>query len=734
MQESKSMVARLLANENITVQQGNYPTAWFDVEKRVLGIPVLNDEYGKDTQDLFIGHEVGHALETPAEGWHQSSVEFEVPRSFLNVCEDIRIERKVQHKYPGLRACFKRGYKRLYTENFFKTNGRDVNSYSLIDRLNLKSKLRDLIEIEFSAEELPYIKDAFAAETWDEVVLAAKAIYEFMKESQNKPNHEDNDAEQSFEEHDEGEEADVPSYDSSENGESSDNESDDQDGESSEEKSDNESDDQDGESSEESEFQEESNEQSEEAIANESQIGGNELECETDQAFRENENKLVIQPKNDFGKITHARKIKKSLIKDIVISYDEVKNSRKVALEKLIDRNMISDVHYLNLSIKKFNEEYPAFKAETKRFVTVLAKEFEMRKAAFRSIRAKESRTGSLNVNKLYSYKYNDDIFKKITTLADGKSHGMIMFVDYSGSMSEILPDVIRQTLVLVEFCKKVNIPFTVYGFTNNNYGCTRMNINGINEKINEGDLSINKLCIFELISSSMKKAVYKDAFEGLFKNSIKDTFQIQQSSCESLGSTPLIETLFVAEHLVADFKKKHNVQKMNLIMLTDGSPSTWYVKGQEDTFWYRNTFTGEINGKVIKSDSEGTDQSFYKQVLQSFRDVGVQVTGFFLAKNRACVRNLMYAEGEGGDMMWNKIDKTWKEVSKNNLCVLDSFLGHDRMFVLKARNKTLSVDIDNLKIDENASKAQVIRAFKKFSSSKKTNRVLASKFAEIVS
>jgi hypothetical protein len=44
---------------------------------------------GKDVYDLFVGHEVGHALETPYEGWHDSPEKLQgCPRSYINVIED----------------------------------------------------------------------------------------------------------------------------------------------------------------------------------------------------------------------------------------------------------------------------------------------------------------------------------------------------------------------------------------------------------------------------------------------------------------------------------------------------------------------------------------------------------------------------------------------------------------------------------------------------------------------
>ena len=96
MNHNNPTIARLLAKENVTVQHGNYPTAWFDVKNRTLGLPLWKD-MGKDVYDLLVGHEVGHALYTPYEGWHDSPEKLEgCPRSYINVIEDARIERFIQ--------------------------------------------------------------------------------------------------------------------------------------------------------------------------------------------------------------------------------------------------------------------------------------------------------------------------------------------------------------------------------------------------------------------------------------------------------------------------------------------------------------------------------------------------------------------------------------------------------------------------------------------------------------
>ena len=98
--------------------------------------------------------------------------------------------------------------------------------------------------------------------------------------------------------------------------------------------------------------------------------------------------------------------------------------------------------------------------------MSYLVKEFECRKSASAYARAATSRTGVLDTRKLHTYKFNEDLFKKVTVLPDGKNHGLIFILDWSGSMSHVLQDTLKQLYNLIWFCKKVQIPFDVYAFT----------------------------------------------------------------------------------------------------------------------------------------------------------------------------------------------------------------------------------------------------------------------------
>jgi hypothetical protein len=79
--------------------------------------------------------------------------------------------------------------------------------------------------------------------------------------------------------------------------------------------------------------------------------------------------------------------------------------------------------------------------------------------------RASISKTGDLNLNKIFSYQFSEDIFKKMTVVPGGKSHGLVMYLDWSGSMAQHIANTLKQLFNLTMFCKKVNIPFEVYAF-----------------------------------------------------------------------------------------------------------------------------------------------------------------------------------------------------------------------------------------------------------------------------
>ena len=549
-----------------------------------------------------------------------------------------------------------------------------------------------------------------AVETWDDVIEACKALYDFMKEQQQDdeqdipaiPQIDFSDEEFDFPENDNTSEDDS-TMDSPET-----TESDSEEDESGQElvKA-------------ESPTSEEADGEFKAPTQNQEVKTGIEV-VETDDAFRESEEDLL--DKDESGRQhLYTNGFCKAQVDACIIQYADLKKAR---LRKLEEHSIAPKLHEDEI------KSIETFEQETKGVVTVMAREFEMRKAAYRLQRAQTSKSGTINVNALHSYKYNEDIFRRVTQLADAKSHGMVMFVDYSGSMSHVIGKVIRQAVVLADFCTKVSIPFSIYGFTSV-YG-NREGIGNFPDHISEKNCSI-----FELISSTLSRADQKEARETLLKQSvILDTSWrcAFASDAENLGSTPLYETILCSEFIIKEFKAKHSIQKVNAIFLTDGEGDSLYTYSpsyDHNVRTYGSALAIKFNNKIVKSHSRF---SVGANLLTELKNIpGVSVIGFFVCKDMYEFKGQVYRTYRYKDKITTdeNISDARKAYNKDKFWSVDNTLGYDKYFILKGHS--LNTDSDELSVTPHATKAQITKAFKKHASSKKGNRVLATQFAKLV-
>jgi len=178
--ESKSLLAKLMATENLVVEQRPVPTASFDVKNRILTLPVLDKNISGALYDLFTGNEVGHALYTPIEGMIKAKEE-KIIQDVTNVVEDYRIERKIKYKYPGLKNSFVKAYGELMDRDFFGIKGTDINKMNFLDRINLHCKGGAALNIQFNDEERGLLNEVETTETYDDVIDVSKKIIAYMK-------------------------------------------------------------------------------------------------------------------------------------------------------------------------------------------------------------------------------------------------------------------------------------------------------------------------------------------------------------------------------------------------------------------------------------------------------------------------------------------------------------------------------------------------------------------------
>jgi len=737
MHQVNPLLAKLLAKENLTVEHGNYSTAWFDVKNRVLGLPIWKD-HGKEVYDLLVGHEVGHALYTPLEGIHSSNEEIKgCPRSYINVVEDARIERKIRETYPGLIRTFKTGYKKLFDSGLFGED-HDFDTMKLIDKVNLKSKLSDLIDVPFNDEELELFYETMNTQTFSDVCVVVKKILAYQRDQDQ--TQQQNEAPQ-FDPTDSGDDSpDEMGHDDQPSTESDDTESEEESNSDSELDDDSPAQDEDGESAD--DIDEIINEVVEEEIKSKATSPKPEHNDEevsvTDETFRSNEEQLLDV--NDDGEQTlFISDYNQEERNNLIVPYAKLAESRAEVVGRPSNEWKRIEEHY---NVRTHCNKYIK---EVKKAVQPAVKEFEMKKAAVQWQRASTAKTGSINVDKLYAYKYNEDIFARVTNMADAKNHGMMLLIDYSGSMHGTLGNVIQQTMHLVSFCKSVNIPFAVYAFTT---------ISG-DVKSRKGTMDTDNMNMIELINSDLKKKDYDEAMYNLSLRVFSDgliehdnmhkryhfNWRNYISPLEDFGSTPLNQALMLSNHLAKKFINKHGIQKFNFITITDGDANrirTYRYQDGEHDLPIANTYRNdkikvEVGGKIINTHA-GKDltESLIDNIRKTYN---ANTIGFFISEKnsefnyRAVGAHYHKANGDFVDTTETK-KQISKEYKKDKCYEMNDLYGYNTYYFLKGGKNALDTSDDEFKPTNTKS---IGNDFKKFSKSKKTNKVLMQKIGAAV-
>ena len=737
----KTNLAKLLATENITVQHRKVDTAYFDVKNRVLCLPIWKEEMPNDVYDLLVGHEVGHALFTPKEDWMFKQKE--VPVSFLNVLEDVRIEKMMKQKFPGLRKNFYNGYQTLSDKDFFGIKDKEISQLKFIDRLNIHYKIGAFAQVPFKNEiEMNFVQRAFETQSFDDVYNLAKEIYAYEKEQQKNQQEQPQNPGQNKSQGSEKDDTERMSQPDN----TGDNEQ-----EQAQVSSGDESDDNDGEELEvlqgEGDFNPEPKEEKEGDDISSGRKGSrsndNELEASTDSSMNEKMKELVDEKSKDFRYVT----LPNPNLNTIIVPHKELYATVKEQDDKNVDMAELNNLAKI---------EFKKFKDSSMKTVNYLVKEFEMKKSADAYRKASVSKTGVINVNKLHSYKFNDDIFKKLTVIPDGKNHGMMMFIDWSGSMHSSFYETVTQLFNLIFFCQKVNIPFEVYAFTDRNHRWEGSSKSTWLYKNN--DKVMDNFNLLQLFSSDMKKVEFNEACLEIYKVALsygEKMFQIHHyyySVCRilCLGGTPLNAAILASIPVINKFKKQYGIQKMNTIFLTDGDShdhkdflveleegdtrESWRVN-KDFNLKYGHMQNGE---KMIVSDNKskysfkmsymGDCTKNYFELLK--RKVDTTLIGFHIVHRKLDWGDIGRVSGKGYSTPTREQDKI-KDSFRKNKFVISTKNGYDEQYFIKG-SKDLEINTEGFQIDAKK-KTSLVAAFKKYSKGKVMSRIILNKFIEKV-
>ena len=690
---TRATLARLLATENLIVEHSHEAeTASFNTEDRVLTLPILKTE-NENVYNMFVAHECAHALWTP-NNW-ATQVPNNIPFDFVNVIEDVRIERLIQDKFPGLRRDFTKGYDELDDKDFFGIQEKDLSELSLIDRINLHFKLGVRALIPFSEEEMTYVRAVDEADTFDKVCLVAAMIRDYVGQPKKRENESDG-----------GEKAAETAGSGDKDGKN-----DSQDGENSDKKGERssgmntDSDKEDNDSSSDSSPSDESGSSAD--LSDMGQANGGEFESETQREF---DKQLRDISRDQYGTPIAYITPPKAKLSDVVISVDDLRQSFDIRPDF---------IHYNR-------DDFDKFLSSIKRDVTFMVQQFEMRKSADAYSRQQTNRTGVLDTQQLHNYRLTDDIFLRQTITPDGKNHGMMMIVDWSGSMSTEIVSVVKQLITLVQFCRKVQIPFDVYTFTS-------CNASSDDTPHPNNEIAVNNINLVQVVTSTSKRRdIDTDLFNLFCQARALGSCHVPTgaySSILDMGGTPLNNTMFLVPQLVKQFRERTKAQKVSLCMLTDGESSPLYYWQERNSYGDGGTFyrpSYAYYEKIMLRDGSSViplcdDISVAAETGLIARYLHDKIEDFsifniFIGSQKVCDRYLRA----------NHATLDEKLFRKENACSVSVPTGWPLISVISP--KAFGEAQEEIAVESGAGKAQIRTALKKFLASKQSSKNLLTR------
>ena len=731
--EIKGNLARLLATEDIIIEHKNVETASFDVKKRLLILPMW-EKASEVVYDMLVAHEVGHALYTPDRLWIAEDAYRHVPHGYVNVVEDARIERKIKQRYRGLNRDFHEAYSELHNNDLFEVEGKNIDWMKPIDKINLYFKIGNFVDINFTDEEEEFITRMTKADTFDEVLDISKDLHAYTKEMQETMKESMNA--NSDDESSEGDSEQVEYRPAPNN--------------SKEESEDSEENDTEG-----GEFGEENDiEEGESGEPTNTQAGefGNIDVSNTQEQFDRNVEDLCNEQDKHYNNENVYVTLPEMNMDNVLVTFDEIKGYLDRHFTEAITEEWSKERYASSCN------EYKEFKRSVTKEVNYLVKEFEMKKSADSYARQATARTGVLDTSKLHTYMYNEDIFKKITTVPDGKNHGLVFLLDWSGSMQHILKDTVKQLFQLVWFCKKVQIPFEVYAFSNDAWSIKLENNNedvgGVRpyrdmkdtdliKEWKEGDINVQGH--FRMVNVLSSKAKTKELDQQLLNiwNTVSSfvDYNMPYPRGFSLSGTPLNEAIVCSRQLVNTMIKNNGLQKCHVIVLTDG-------EGQHSSYNIDRSETNQVYGYNL--DKYGTRAIGYNTIIRNRKtgktfamghsrgdftmklieavkdsiDSNVSFIGFRILE-RGGLKHFYNAYGYHS---YNDYDEYRAAIRKGDAhLTMESF---NKFYIIP--QKDLNVDSDILEdVEDGSSKRQVSQAFRKMFKSKKTNKFILQSFAK---
>jgi hypothetical protein len=334
-----------------------------------------------------------------------------------------------------------------------------------------------------------------------------------------------------------------------------------------------------------------------------------------------------------------------------------------------------------------------------------------------------------------------------VTTLADGKNHGLVFVLDWSGSMSRVMLDTVKQLFNLIWFCKKVNIPFEVYAFTND-YPIVKYD--EYNRPIMPQPLYQKRDGVIQVIEYFSLMNMFTSKINGkTLEDQMLNIYRIARSFSDqyyshyavpvglSLSGTPLNESLVALHEILPAFQKQNKLQKVQCVILTDGEANS--LKYHKE-FHRRHLEQPHLGINSIGSNAFLRDRKtgntyslnvdwygFTDVLLRNLRDKfpSVNFIGMRILESRDASSFIRHYTGWISPE-YDKIMNMWKK--EKTFSIKNS--GYHTYFGLSSSALANDAEFD---VAEDATKSQIKSAFVKSLRGKKMNKKVLGEFIELV-
>jgi hypothetical protein len=328
------------------------------------------------------------------------------------------------------------------------------------------------------------------------------------------------------------------------------------------------------------------------------------------------------------------------------------------------------------------------------------------------------------------------------------------MYVDMSGSMTDCFGSTMEQTLILTAFCRRVGIPFDVYGFTDRRdflyamIAKRKLNSGFIGHKFQKMnndayEITSDAFHLIHFVSSQLQGNAYRRAVDAMamiamnWKNRMYPrTYLNWELMGLALGGTPFTQTVMASRPMIERFKADNKVDITNVIYLTDGDgtgcfsftdiiPSSYTMDGKPKIEQHIYLIDQKTRRRIELTIGYTATAQHQKALTEFVRQTtGCKHIGFYIGDSRT-IKGYIRSNTKMDEVAEKQIDKQWRKDGYYSA----PMIGYDMYYFVKEAD--LNVSDDDYNLTEDMSSKKIAKVFTAAQDDKRRHRVLVSKFAQ---